>query len=465
MLFADRVHVDRDVLDLLPVWPAGIEFQQLIYRQTDLPEEYPTLQDIVLRLHSFDRDNGGCIWDGPGSQPASSLLPSSLPESSSPPSSHPEPSSLATTASSQMSNLPAVPSQNSSRFDVKSHRETTFQEMQRQVYRESRKVQVLETAGQREREKLAGLEGEIRQLRETNRRLTLAGAEAALNVSQRDATIDRLDRAHQVQRNSWRTLRGTQEGEIRELQELRLRSFGRQTGREYVWVRGQPKRRLGRAVFPARVNCRPLWKDNKRKFLKLLEIAEAGEIRIGDLDHAAQVDADKIEELEAELADAKETNQQLQQTHQQTVDNLQNRMDRMNDELRGRARAIGSRHVAILDLREAMQVKNATIANLTRSIDEKDATIVARDSTIATKETAIVNLTQSRDEKQATITTHESTIANLTQSVNERYDHYARVHNREPDPERQREGCYHRRPELDDQCARDFHCQSHTESR
>jgi chromosome segregation ATPase len=417
--------VNRHFVDLLPVWPAGVEYQQLIYRQTDLPEEYPTRQDLVRRLHWFDRESGGCIWD-PESQPstlASSLLPSSLPEpsSSSPPSSLPEPSSLATT-SSQPSTLPAVPSQSqsASRYNVKSHRETTLQEMQRQVYSESRKVQVLETAGQRERERLAGLEEEICQLRETNRRLTIAGAEAGLNVLQRDATIDRLDRAHQVQRNSWGTMREAQEREIRELQELRSRSFGRPTGREYVWVRGQPKRRRGRAVFPARVNCRPLWKENKRKVLKLLEIAEAGEIRIGDLDHAAKVDANKIKELEAELAAANETNQQLQQTHQQTVDDLQNRMDRMNDDLRGRARAIGSRHVAILDLREAMQVKNATIANLTRSIDEKEATIVARDSTIATKETAIVNLTQSRDEKEATITTHESTIANLTQSVNEK---------------------------------------------
>jgi hypothetical protein len=197
--------VDRDVLDLLPVWPAGVEFQQLIYRQTDLPEEYPTLQDIVRRLYSFDRQNGGCVLDGLQSQPASSSPPSSLPE----------PSSLATTSSSQVSNLPAIPSQNSSLYNVKSHRETTIQEMQRQVYR-------LETAGQREGERMAGLEGEIGQLRETNLRLTLAGAEAALNLLQRDATIDRLERAHQVQRNSWSKLRETQEGEIRELQELRL---------------------------------------------------------------------------------------------------------------------------------------------------------------------------------------------------------------------------------------------------
>jgi hypothetical protein len=157
---ADRVHVNRHFVDLLPVWPAGVEYQQLIYRQTDLPEEYPTRQDLVRRLHWFDRESGGCIWD-PESQPstlASSLLPSSLPEpsSSSPPSSLPEPSSLATT-SSQPSTLPAVPSQSqsTSRYNVKSHRETTLQEMQRQVYSESRKVQVLETAGQRERERLA----------------------------------------------------------------------------------------------------------------------------------------------------------------------------------------------------------------------------------------------------------------------------------------------------------------------
>jgi hypothetical protein len=159
-----------------------------------------------------------------------SLLPSSLPESSSPPSSLPEPFSLATTSSSQVSNLPGIPSQSSLRYNVKIQRETTLQEMQRQAYSESRKVQVLQTAGQRVRERLAGLEEETCQVRETNRRLTIAKAEAVLNVSQRDATIDRLERAHQVQRNSWRTLRETQGLEIRELQELRLRSFGHPFG-------------------------------------------------------------------------------------------------------------------------------------------------------------------------------------------------------------------------------------------
>lgn len=146
MLFAERVHMNRHVLDLLSVWPAGVEFQQLIYRQSDLPQEYPTLQDIIRRLHWFDRENGGCILDGLQSQPASSLLPSSLPESSSPPSSLPEPSSLATTSSSQVSTLPAVPSQSqsTSRRNVKSHWESTLQETQRQVYGESRKVSQLE---------------------------------------------------------------------------------------------------------------------------------------------------------------------------------------------------------------------------------------------------------------------------------------------------------------------------------
>lgn len=296
--------------------------------------------------------------------------------------------------------------------------------MQRQLYGESRKVSQLEQEvqshkedGKRERERF---EEEIRQLRETNTRLTITSAQLALDILQRDATIDRLERAHQVQRNNWRTLREAQEREIRELQELRLRSFGRPTDREYVWVRGQPRRRRGRAVFPARVNCRPSWKENKRRVLKLMEIAEAGEIRISDLDHAAKVDATKRTELQAELAVANETTQQLQQTAQQTIENLQFQMDRLNDELRGRAMAIGSRNLAILALREEMQVKDATIANLTQSVDEKDATIIARDSTIAAKETAIADLTHSRNEKEATITTHESTIANLTQSTNEK---------------------------------------------
>jgi hypothetical protein len=354
MLFADPIDVDRDVLDLLPVWPAGVEFQQLIYRQTDLPEDYPTLQDIVPRLHSFDRDKGGCIWDGLQSQPASSLLPSSLPESSPPPSSLPEPSSLATTASSQVSNLPAVPSQNSSRFNIKSHRETTFQEMQRQVYSMSRKVQVLETAGQRDRERLAGLEEEIRQLGETNRRLTIAGAEAALNVSQRDATIDRLERAHQVQRNSWGTMREAQDREIRE---LRSRSFGRPTGREYVWVRGQPRRGRGRAVFPARVNCRPAAEENMQRVKELTELCKEKDTKIVNQDSAIAGLTQSCNDKGATIT-----------THE------------------------------------------STIANLTQSVNDQDATIVARNSTINALETSIANLTQSRDEKEATIIARNSTI-------------------------------------------------------